>query len=407
MRTLLSRLSAVLAISLTLSVTPLISGEIAGAASQGACTTWVKMIDISSNQPHPINWAKVVKSGVAGVYVKATENTTYTNPYFSKDAAQAVANGIPYGGYDFARPDKSDPIADAKYFVAAGGADGQLPPALDLETLGKTTIDTLRWAFAWLNEVSTLTGTYPIIYTGSYYPWSSNASLGSWKLWLAAYPHGYQPTQSACKLPLPVVSAPWVRQGWSIWQYSSRGFVPGIFYSVDLDAATTAWFQYVTNADVSAPTSNGSVVPIYAYGSKGTAVTYIQRTLYGLGLLPYVEITGIFDIFTVNALKKYQALMGIPANCQWDSASVAANIWYKANHRPVENTTNYPTLALKSAGAKVVWVQQRLNSARFYTPVTGIYTKETRNEVAQFQKAHHLPASGVVNLATWRVLWSA
>jgi len=407
MRTLLSRLSTALVIAFTFSVTPLISTGIAGAASEGACTTWVKMIDVSSNQPHPLNWEKVVKSGVAGVYIKATENTTYTNPYYNPDRAQAVANGIPYGGYDFTRPDKSNPIADAQYFVASGGADGQLPPALDLETAGKTTIDTLRWTFDWLNEVSTLTGKYPIIYTGSYYEWSSYPALHSWHLWLAAYPNSYQPTQSACGLKLPVVAAPWASQGWSIWQYSSRGSVPGIQFSVDLDAATASWFQYVTNAGISAPTNNGSVSPIYAYGSKGTAVTYIQRTLYSLGLLPYVEITGIFDIYTTNALKKYQALMGVPANGQWDSVSVAANIWYKANHRPVENTTNYPTLSWNSRGAKVVWVQQRLNSARFYTPVTGIYTKATRNEVAKFQKAHHLPASGVVNLATWRVLWSA
>lgn len=399
MRPLLKSLSLIL-------IAPLLSAAFSTTSASAAtptspCSTWVKMIDISSNQPHPINWTKVVKSGVAGVYVKATENTTYTNPFFHKDAAQAVANGIPYGGYDFARPDKSDPIADAKYFVAAGGADGQLPPALDLETRGKTTIDTLRWAFAWLNEVSALTGKYPIIYTGSYYPWSSNASLGSWKLWLAAYPHGYQPTQSACKLPLPVVAAPWANQGWSIWQYSSRGSVPGISYSVDLDAATAAWFQYVTNADVSAPSSNGSVSPIYAYGSKGTAVTYIQRTLYGLGLLPYIEITGIFDIFTVNALKKYQVLMGVPANGQWDSASVAANIWFKANHRPIENSVNYPVLKVNSPyHAKTALVQKALR-----IQATGNYNIFTRNSVAKFQKSHHLPSSGVVDLPTWRLLW--
>jgi len=378
---------------------------VANAATEGSCTTWVKIIDVSSNQPHPLDWAKVVKSGVAGVYVKATQNTNYTNPYFSSDAKQAVANGIPYGGYDFAEP-TDNPIADAQYFVAAGGADGQLPPVLDLETAGTSTIETLRWTFAWLNEIGNLTGRFPVIYTGSYYPWSSNASLGSWNLWLAAYPNSYQPTQSACGLPLPVVASPWAGKGWSIWQFSSRGSVPGIRFSVDLDASTASWFKFVTNVQFTQPDSSGMTTPIYAYGSKGTAVTYIQRVLHNEGLLPTAEITGIFDIYTEHALQKYQVLMGILATGQWDTTAVSANLWYQAHNRPVENTTNYPVLSLGSRGAKVVWVQKRLNRAGIYLPVTGIYTKATRGDVAKLQKKHHLPASGIVNLATWRLLWS-
>jgi len=381
----------------------------AGASpSEGACSTWVRMIDISSNQPHPINWTKVVESGVAGVYIKTTQNTNYVNPFFSGDAKQAVANGIPYGGYDFAEP-SDNPISDAKFFVANGGADGQLPPVLDLETAGTSTVETLRWTFAWLNEIGALTGRFPVIYTGAYYEWSSFSSLGSWNLWLAAYPHGYQQTESACKLPLPVVSSPWAGKGWSIWQFSSRGSVPGIEFSVDLDVATSAWFQFVTNVKLSAPTSSGITTPIYAYGSEGTAVTYIQRVLYNEGLLPYVEITGVFDIYTKIALEKYQALMGVPVTGQWDPTSVSANIWYQANHRPVENVANYPTTYYRNHAnvkSKVLWIQKRLNSAGFYSPATGTFTKQTRKEVEEFQKRHHIAVSGVVNLATWRALWS-
>lgn len=392
-----------LTLCLTASTFSVFSTTGAGALTTSTCSSWIQLIDISSNQPHPINWSKVVKSGVAGVYIKATENTTYTNPFYDKDRAQAVANGIPYGGYDFARPDKSNAVAEAKYFVAQGGADGQLPPALDLEIRGKTTIDTLRWAFDWLNTVGTLTGRFPIIYTGAYYPWSSNASLGSWDLWLAAYPNSYQPTQSACKLPLPKVSSPWTGKGWSIWQFSSRGSVPGISFNVDRSVATPEWFKFVTNAGTSAPADNGAVTPVYSYGSKGTAVTYVQRRLYKLNLLPYVEITSIFDRFTETALKKYQSMMGVPQNGQWDVTSVSANIWYLANHRPIENATNYPVLKVKTPpNYKTVVVQRWLR-----LPATGVYNIATRNAVAKFQKLHHLPVSGVVNLETWRVLWRA
>ena len=70
-------------------------------------------------------------------YVKATEGTYYTNPYFAQQYNGSYDVGMIRGAYHFATPDTTSGAAQANYFVDHGGgwsADGRtLPGVLDIE----------------------------------------------------------------------------------------------------------------------------------------------------------------------------------------------------------------------------------------------------------------------------------
>jgi GH25 family lysozyme M1 (1,4-beta-N-acetylmuramidase) len=93
-------------------------------------------LDVSSWQGN-VDWVAVAANGARFAYVKATESTTYVNPYFSQQYGGASQVGLVRGAYHFALPDRSSGAEQADWFAAHGGAwsaDNQtLPGALDIE----------------------------------------------------------------------------------------------------------------------------------------------------------------------------------------------------------------------------------------------------------------------------------
>ena len=320
------------AILLTVS---LVSASGAAATKFGkttACKTvpWVQVIDISSNNAHPIGWSALANAGIAGVYFKNSEGNWYTNPFLKEDIAGAKAVGIPYGEYYFANPSKVGPIASANYFVEHGGAAGQLPPALDLEVEGSSPAKTVQWTITWLNRVRYLTNRTPIIYTGAFQPWSSTLALAGWTLWLPAYPNGYAPVKNVCKLPLPKLPASWSKIGWTLWQYTSVGRPPGTHNSTDVEVAIESWFSKWTGSGVLPPTKGITKVPvpIYTSGSYGAKVTLIQKILISHKLLAKGSADGVFGPSTKVALEKWQTKIGVKADGEWSAATQRASDFF-------------------------------------------------------------------------------
>lgn len=93
-------------------------------------------VDVSSHQGN-VAWSTLWSSGVRWAYVKATEGTYYTNPYFAQQYNGSYNVGMVRGAYHFATPDTTGGAAQANYFVDHGGGwsrDGRtLPGALDIE----------------------------------------------------------------------------------------------------------------------------------------------------------------------------------------------------------------------------------------------------------------------------------
>jgi lysozyme len=301
------------------------------AEAQTACTSWLRVVDISSNNIHPIDWIKAVKGGVAGAYIKNTESTNYVNPYFTTDKRNATAAGVPWGVYHFAQPGKSDPVASAKFFIANGGALGQLPPALDLEVTTLNPLNTAKWALTWLQTVQALSGRKPIIYVGYYFPASQYGFLAPYDLWLPAYSNGYQPAPNVCALARPKVPAPWRVNGWSMWQFTSIATPSGLPGHIDLSAVEMTWFSKWTGAGI-LPGNNGKPGdPLYSFGSHGTKVSEIQNLLISKGFLPKGSADGVFGSQTKHAVEAWQVKVGVTADGAWSLNTQTASDFYLKN----------------------------------------------------------------------------
>lgn len=188
-------------------------------------------IDVAGHQ-HPggsaIDWQTVADSGQSFAFIKATEGTGYTNPYFSSDSAKASAAGVTPGSYHYARPEY-DARSQARYYasVLSTGVNPSLPPTLDLEETGGLGPEDLQnWVRDWIDEIKTLTGRDPIIYT--YYSFwigsmGNTTEFSEYPLWLAYYNE---------QLPDEIPG------GWdapTFWQYSGSGQVDGVITDVDLN----------------------------------------------------------------------------------------------------------------------------------------------------------------------------
>ncbi|MQS10910.1 hypothetical protein F7Q99_01095 [Streptomyces kaniharaensis] len=184
--------------------------------------------DVSGWQGN-VDWATAAANGANFAYVKATEGTTYRNPYFAQQYNGSYNAGLIRGAYHFALPNRSSGGVQANYFVDHGGGwspDGAtLPPALDIEynpygatCYGLGQRDMVAWIHAFSDTVLARTGRYPTIYTTTSW-WTqctgNNGDFGATNpLWIARY------APSPGTLP----------NGWAyqtIWQYASSGTFPG------------------------------------------------------------------------------------------------------------------------------------------------------------------------------------
>jgi lysozyme len=195
-----------------------------------SCNVIVDGIDVS-NWQGTVDWAQVYSAGYRFAFCKASEGTTYTDPYFVSNQQNGNARGLLMGAYHFARPDYGNDAGDeARYFVGVAGAyikTGFLRPALDLETggsLGKTALT--AWVHKFMDTVKYETGVTPIIYASSYY--ANNyleSSATVYDLWIAHWT--YDPTMT------PNTG---IWSTWAFWQWSNLSSVPGIIGKVDSDA---------------------------------------------------------------------------------------------------------------------------------------------------------------------------
>jgi lysozyme len=190
----------------------------------------LKGIDVSESQPS-IDWKAVVSSGRTFAWAQATDGLNSPDPTFKKKLwAEMKAAGIARGAYHVARPQKGrDPHDEVREFLSvvkkAGGLHpGDLVPMLDVEVYGKagnlSPRATLDWMRGFVNEMHAQIGHRPIIYTGHFWrdAMGNPADDLGCKLWLAAY----------VKDPDKWVPTAWTDHGWTIWQHSEEGTVPGV-----------------------------------------------------------------------------------------------------------------------------------------------------------------------------------
>lgn len=182
------------------------------------------MIDVSEYQ-RTIDWHHVYGGGIRRAYVKLCQGEPRgglrLDHHGATNVHHARAVGIKVGVYHFADP-ANNPEKEAHRFLhAAAGLwlPGDLPPALDLETMpaGSTLRHLDDWKARWLAVVDQAIG--------------CRATFYSFRSYLAAF-HFYdnRPIWGAH----PSTIAPAERARWAFWQHGTTR-VPGIAAPVDAD----------------------------------------------------------------------------------------------------------------------------------------------------------------------------
>jgi lysozyme len=180
-------------------------------------------IDVSHYQG-TVSWPEVCQAGIEFAFAKATDGLTWTDPQFAVNWPQMKAAGALRGAYHFFEPADAA-AAQAQFFLQTVQlAPGDLPPALDVETVGSSSTALWEGVETWLQTVAAALGVQPFLYMDPAFAEENQvpASLAAYPLWIADYG----------------VAAPTLPNGWStwlLWQYSESGAVQGIGSPVDLD----------------------------------------------------------------------------------------------------------------------------------------------------------------------------
>ncbi len=187
-------------------------------------------IDVS-NHRGIVDWHAVAAAGYTFAFAKASEGTTFSDNYFSRNWYGMRAAGLTRGAYHFARPSAHTAASEAAWFIAVMKENGGLLPgdlvALDMEDTNvgpEWNLD--EWVMDWMMEVEEALHVRPILYTGDWYAVPhglvKGTALDAYPLWLAHY---------SASPPALVASA----GKFLFWQHSNTGKVPGVSGNCDLD----------------------------------------------------------------------------------------------------------------------------------------------------------------------------
>ncbi|RKQ88634.1 glycoside hydrolase family 25 protein [Brockia lithotrophica] len=179
-----------------------------------------------SNWQGAIDWRRVAAQGLSFAYVKATEGTTFRDPYFAENASRAAEAGLAVGAYHFFRAKSvGEARAEAEFFLGQT-ADFRLtlPPALDVEIPPTGDPVAFREAvLAWLEYVSNRT-LRPVVYSFPAFvvQYLGDPQFERYPLWIASWDRAPSEPLGAWK-------------NWTFWQYTCSGIIDGITGRVCLD----------------------------------------------------------------------------------------------------------------------------------------------------------------------------
>ena len=186
------------------------------------------IMDISRWQGN-IDWAKVKVSGkIDGVMLRVLGSKggkPYIDPTFERNYAACTARGIPVGGYYYTcavtAPQTTAELASLR--AALADKNFQMPLAIDVESSGLRVLAPEALAARVAEAAAQLEawGLYAMVYTYTNFADTALAmdALTAYDLWLADY-RGTRPSRKH-----------------GMWQYTSKGKIPGVSGPVDLSHA--------------------------------------------------------------------------------------------------------------------------------------------------------------------------
>jgi lysozyme len=128
----------------------------------------LRVLDLSHHNDGPnggpIDFKKLYDFGIRGIIHKSSQGVGNIDPMYGRRRQAAADAGLRWGAYHFA--DGSDPVAQAKHFLAVAAAENDTLLALDFEPNGHNTM-TLDGARKFLLAVDAEIGRKAVIYSGN------------------------------------------------------------------------------------------------------------------------------------------------------------------------------------------------------------------------------------------------
>ena len=202
-------------------------------------------IDVSKWQGE-IDWKKVKESGVEFAMIRVgyrtlKDGTIYEDPYAKFNLQEAIANGIPVGVYFFSTAKNKEEVLQEAQWVTSYIAPYKItyPVVYDCEGYNNKSNrhshlnkeERTDLAIYFLDYVKDK-GYTPMFYNSKSHI-EANASWNTdrlnskgYKIWVAQYPGNYSPGSRTTYTGI-----------YHMWQYTSKGRVPGINGNVDMNEA--------------------------------------------------------------------------------------------------------------------------------------------------------------------------
>ncbi len=139
------------------------------------------------------------------------------------------------------------------------------------------------------------------------------------------------------------------------------------------------------------------------------AHTYMFNRIYQRTIAPLGQVSGSPRLSQIRRFRQLSRAYGAPGLSWWDWQEASSAEW-RALSQPVGTLQGFSPAATSASlgkgaqGDVVVWAQEHLVKAGFPVAVDGAFGPGTRSAVMRFQRAHGLPAIGLIGPATWHAL---
>lgn len=188
------------------------------------------VVDLSHNNPEPIDFAALKADGVELVIHKASQGLSMRDPLYGSRRKRALDAGLKWDAYHFF--DGSPPVRQVSFFLSVAELDETMRGALDCEPNGRSTIS-FDNADAAALAIDDKRGLQAVRYTGAGFLTPKSVAVTphfrAGPIWWAKY--GPQPTAAQLK-PLGIDPADIV-----LWQRTGSGSRQGVKGPVD-----ESWF---------------------------------------------------------------------------------------------------------------------------------------------------------------------
>ena len=244
-------------------------------------------IDVSNWQGY-INYRLVKDSGIDIVYIKASEGTTFKDPYFEYNYRNAKENGLKVGFYHFLTATNVEQAKNQAQFFASviSGKAPDCKLAMDFEQFrnGITVKEINDISLAFMQSLRELTGKEIIVYSNlndAQRVFNRNVS-SQYPLWLA-YWGNYSALEN-------------VQSSWDKWegvQYTNMGTIAGVDGYVDRNRFTrNVLLEKCTDCPIIEPPNGDESKEINYTVKRGDTLWAISQR-YGVTVKELAEINNI------------------------------------------------------------------------------------------------------------------